>query len=548
MSSSDSPESALQTERDLLTQIFETSPVAITVLNTEGEIIRANARAEEVLGLSPSGIEERSYDDPGWKHTAVDGGPFPDEEQPFVRVMETEEPVYDVQHAIEWPDGQRRILSVSGAPLREDDGEITGALFVVEDITERVQQRKMLRRREEKVRALYDAMSSLLGVETAEAVADRMLSLINDTFGYSISAVRFVRDGALVPVSVTEETRRLVGRDRPNYDVEGPSIVAEAFRSGETSVFDDVTEASDPYDRGATRAAAYIPIGRRGVITVGSTRADAMDPFDVRLLEILAHNAESVLDQLQTERELREARDAAEEASRLKSAMLANMSHEVRTPLTSIIGFAEIISDEVDAGGTGSALGERIYRFARLIRDSSLRLKETLDSVLQLSELEAGTQPDDTTVVDPAEEVRAVADDVSERAQAAGIALTVEIGPVRPLRLPGSSLVRRVLQNLVDNAIKFTPEDGTVAIRATGTDSGAWLEVEDTGLGMSREFQKHMFQAFKQESEGLRRSHEGSGLGLAIVQKLVSIAGGTIEVESTPGLGTRFAVFLPREE
>jgi len=141
-------------ERNLLESIFNTSAAAITVLNADGEIVQANARAEEVLGLSPRTLEGRTYDDPRWQHETVDGEPFPNEKQPFVQVMQTEAPVYDVQLAITWPNGRRRILSVDGAPLRDDDGTVTGAVFLVDDITER-------KRREQALREEHDRFETL---------------------------------------------------------------------------------------------------------------------------------------------------------------------------------------------------------------------------------------------------------------------------------------------------------------------------------------------------------------------------------------------------
>lgn len=128
----------------LLGKILETSIAAVTVLNPDGEIVFCNEAAESVLGLSPSAIEGRKYNAPEWKSTAVDGGPWPDEEHPFNRVLATRGAVQDVQHAIEWPDGSRRILSVSGAPVLNDDDEITQLVFLVSDITEKHQATQRL--------------------------------------------------------------------------------------------------------------------------------------------------------------------------------------------------------------------------------------------------------------------------------------------------------------------------------------------------------------------------------------------------------------------
>lgn len=148
-------EEALRRERDLIARLMDTSPVSITMTNRQGEIIFANERAEEVLGLTRDEITHRAYNAPDWHITDLDGGPFPDEELPFARVMATQEPVYDVRHAIEWPDGQRRILSINGAPLCDESGTVERVIFAIEDIT------KQVREEEERVAQLKRELESL---------------------------------------------------------------------------------------------------------------------------------------------------------------------------------------------------------------------------------------------------------------------------------------------------------------------------------------------------------------------------------------------------
>ncbi|HHP7237379.1 PAS domain-containing sensor histidine kinase [Longibacter sp.] len=528
---------SLRGERDLLARIFETSPVAITVLDTRGNIKRANARAEEVLGLTPSDLQKRSYDDPGWKHTTVEGDPLPDAAQPFRMVKETNAPVYDVRHGIEWPNGRRRVLSINGAPLQAADGSLTGAVFVVEDVTDEYQRRRTARERQSKVRALYEAMSRLLQLGSFESVADRMLSLIEDTMGYEISAIRLRVDDVLRPTSVTQGVKNTMSQPRPDYPVDGDSIVARAYRIGETLAFADVREAGDRVDRGRVRSAAYIPIGVFGTISVGTTVPGGIDAFDVQLIEILARNAETVMRRLADEAELREARDVAEEASRLKSAMLANMSHEVRTPLTSILGFAEVIEKETTEEST------RI--FARRVRVGSLRLRDTLDSVLHLSRLEAEALTPATEPVDVLQEVKDTCDELAPLAEESGVTLSLDVLASTTTCETDPFAIQRILRNVIGNAIKFTPSGGSVDVTVAAGEGGFVVDVVDTGIGMSEAFQRRMFDAFTQESEGIRREHEGSGLGLAIVRKLLDLIHGQIEVESTPKFGTRMSIYLP---
>lgn len=137
-------EKQYQQKHALLSGIMDTSIAAVTVVSPAGEITYANEQAEQILGLSRNQIECRTYDDPGWRSTALDGGPWPDEKQPFVRVMTTGMPVFGVEHAIEWPDGRRKLLSINGAPIKDEQGQIINTVFFVHDITAQRQAEEAL--------------------------------------------------------------------------------------------------------------------------------------------------------------------------------------------------------------------------------------------------------------------------------------------------------------------------------------------------------------------------------------------------------------------
>jgi signal transduction histidine kinase len=228
--------------------------------------------------------------------------------------------------------------------------------------------------------------------------------------------------------------------------------------------------------------------------------------------------------------------------SRLKSAFLANMSHEVRTPLTSIIGFAEVL-DRMDLPASAD-------RFTHLIYRGGTRLLNTLNSVLDLSQLEAGAmtlRPREVTV-------RSLIIDIKQgfqhHASEAGVALTVEVPP-DPVRAQlDRGAIERVVSNLLDNAIKFTSvrdrTDRRVHLALTAEPDRIEIAVTDTGVGIDPEFVPRLFDAFHQESTGDAREFEGSGLGLSITERLVNLMGGTITVDSEKGKGTTFTVTLPR--
>ncbi len=151
----------LEKERNLFKKLTESSPVGISILNTDGQITFANEQAEKILGLTKDNITELRYNDAKWKITDLDGNPFPEEELPFMQVKKEEQAVYDVEHAIEWPDGERRILSINAAPLKNKNGELEGIIASLADITESKQRENQLKEEREFVRAVVDNMPGI---------------------------------------------------------------------------------------------------------------------------------------------------------------------------------------------------------------------------------------------------------------------------------------------------------------------------------------------------------------------------------------------------
>lgn len=230
-----------------------------------------------------------------------------------------------------------------------------------------------------------------------------------------------------------------------------------------------------------------------------------------------------------------EARAEAEEAVRLKTAILANMSHEVRTPLTAIIGFADILVEEA---------GPDLAGFAESIRGGGQRLLHTLNDIIDFARLDAGRASLQPELVDVVETVRQVVSQLAPLAQRKGLGLRLQAETPSLLAFHSGASLARVVTHLAGNAVKFT-DHGEVRVSVHSGPGTFTVRVQDTGVGIAEEFIPDLFEAFKQESEGHGRSHEGTGLGLAVSKRLVDLMGGEIHVWSQKGEGTQIDVTLP---
>ncbi|HII02325.1 TPA: response regulator [Methanosarcinaceae archaeon] len=249
-------------------------------------------------------------------------------------------------------------------------------------------------------------------------------------------------------------------------------------------------------------------------------------------LDITAHK--------RSEERLLGAKLEAEDSSRAKSEFLANMSHELRTPLNSIIGFSDILLERVFG-----ELNERQLKYINNISRSGRNLLELINDILDLSKVEAGKMDlhySEFSLAAVFEDARTVLNPLA-LSRSLDMTFTIEAG-FSNLEADRNRLIQ-ILYNLVSNAIKFTPDGGKVSIHCKKTGDYALISVTDTGIGISREDQKKLFQPFTQIDASASRQYCGIGLGLALVKKIVELHRGMIRVESELWKGSTFTLSIP---
>jgi signal transduction histidine kinase/DNA-binding response OmpR family regulator len=235
--------------------------------------------------------------------------------------------------------------------------------------------------------------------------------------------------------------------------------------------------------------------------------------------------------------EMKVAKERAEEASRAKSEFLANMSHEIRTPLNGIIGMTELALD--------TPLSDEQQEYLNMVKTSADALLSVINDILDFSKVEAGKLEIDCIEFSLRDCIESAVRPMALRSHQKGLELATDIAPDLPDGLVGDSgRLRQVLVNLVGNAIKFT-DRGEVVVRASSQSQSAdsivvHFVVSDTGIGIPKDKQQLIFEAFTQADGSTTRKYGGTGLGLTICSRLVSLMGGRIWVESEPGRGSQF--------
>jgi two-component system cell cycle sensor histidine kinase PleC len=339
----------------------------------------------------------------------------------------------------------------------------------------------------------------------------------------------------------------------------------EIVEAGRPPVVEHQLSRHGPDESGARTLEAQLSDGRwlhinerrtkdGGFVSVGTDITD-LKQNEAKLLESESRLLRTVSD-LRTSRETLqvqaqqlaelaerylEQKADAESANQAKTEFLAKMSHELRTPLNAVIGFAEIMQDEM-FGPLGSA---RYKEYSRDIHASGHYLLSVINDILDMSKIEAGRMDLDAAPLAVDEAVGRAVGIMGEQARKKGLGLSVNATP--GLIVPADSrALHQILLNVLQNAIKFTPHGGTINVRVRDAGGAVNIFVEDTGIGIPAAALAKVGKPFEQVENEFNRSHKGSGLGLAIARSLAELHGGGLRIRSQPGSGTVVLIHLPR--
>ncbi|MDN4174214.1 SpoIIE family protein phosphatase [Nocardioides sp. SOB77] len=449
-------------------------------------------------------------------------------------------------------------FSVSHAPAEDDEGVTRGVLTVCSEVTEQVVGERRLRL----LQAVTLADDTTVPVDE---VATRVLAAIEEQpldvpfVGlYLRSGDRLRRVAASIEGLPADLPADLPG-DLP-ADADGaaddPWGIAAAARGAATSVAvpAGTRVLGGAFGEPVTEAVA-IPIPSAdprtplGVLVSGVSPSRALDDLYRSFLGLLAQQVGTALRNALAYEEERARAEALAELDRVKTEFFTNVSHEFRTPLTLMLGPLGDALEDVD-DPLSAVQRERVGTALR----ASRRLLKLVNNLLTFSSLEAGAASTDPEVVDLAELTGDVASGFRAAVERGGLSLDVTCAELPPTVLDPVHW-ETIVTNLLSNALKFTFAGG-IAVRldageATGEAAGevtgeeVRLVVADTGVGIPAEDLPRLFDRFHRARGARSRSHEGSGIGLALVGELVALHGGTVEVESTVGVGTTFTVRLP---
>ena len=494
-------EEALQHSEHLLATTLRSIGDAVIATDAQGAISFMNTVAEELTGWRADDVVGQPLDSLLPLIDPATGAPMTGLATSVLRsgaVIETVDGAL-----VEDRNGRRFPVTGSGAPIKDQNGVVMGVVVVLRDITERIRTEERLRMLAELSQAL---VSSLDYREHLMSLASLAVPRLAD-----ICAVDMLQPDGQVE-RVVQVTADQVG----------------------TELGTELPIPADGEAPGTLRVPLYMRESTRGAITFIRLGGTPFQPDEVAFAEELARRAALAIDNALLYRE-------AQEAIHVRDAFLSVASHELKTPLTSLLGFLDLLQRRVTPG---TVIGERELRRIQVAAEQAHRLNKMVASLLDVSRLQTGQLSIEQNPVELGELVRRIGGEVEQTLhQTHQLELRL---PDEPVVVIGDDLrLEQVLQNLLQNAVKYSPQGGPIIVRLDPMGTHARLQVQDHGMGIPREALGHIFSRFYRAANTASQQVSGMGVGLYVVKQVVELHGGYVEVESVEGEGSTFSIFLP---
>lgn len=547
--------------------LFEFAPDAMVMADRNGSVRLVNRQLEQLFGWTREELIGRSVEvliPPALRsgHSEL--------HEKFRRVARGDATAGEVRSVTGLrKDDSTFPMEVSLSPLESDEGTMVAA--AMRNVADRIETEEALRLQNETLTAVAEAQAAYLERADWKTATYRLLHFAMEHTRSEYGFVGVLVDGPKLRVLAHDgivwdavKGRAFYEQAAQQYREQGyleftnfENLFGRALTSGQVVLTNAPSEnrhsAGRPEGHPPMRSFLGVPITKSGQV-IGvialANRPDGYSAADTeRVASIVQHAAalcDSYLYSLSEARlsSERQARAVAEQANAAKSAFLATVTHEIRTPLYGVIGGVDLLGQ--------SPLDPEAAELVAAIRDSATSLLAVIDDILDFSKIEAGRLEFEREALSLEGVVESACHALKPLAARSGLELSLFIDPRLAEPILGDAVrLRQILNNLLSNAIKFSsgqPRHGRIAVRAElAGDALVRLSVADNGIGMSADVQAKLFKPFVQAEASTRRRYGGSGLGLSICQRLVELIGGRIDVESAPEQGSKFTVILPVE-
>jgi PAS domain S-box-containing protein len=522
-------EEAIREREEQFRLLFEKSADAILIADDDGNYLGANQAACEMLGYTPEQLLKMKFADLTVDHS--------DHGEMYRAYLEKGQSKGEISYLR--PDGERRVAQYNAARIAPGRH-----LSILRDITaERLVEIEREHRYRDAMK-LNETNRALVGAFELKQVTAIICRAARELTGAD-GATFAVRDGEMVRYLDENATQPLwKGQEMPLDS----SISGWTIRTGRHAVIDDIYNDGriNPanYQPTFVQSLATMPIGSGNPIAaigVYWSRRFHAGKYEIELLQSLASAADLALAGVRAYNEARSARTEVELANRLKDEFLAALSLELRNPLNTIVGNAEILLRAQEAKQS-----KFIWQVAETIRRNSMIQAQVINDLLDLSRLQANKLVLNPQVIDLAPLISEAVQVIGPEAEAKRILLDVNLSNEPVMVNADAARIQQIAWNLLANAIKFTPGGGRIFLSLARNNREAVLVVEDTGQGIEPDLLPYIFDIFRQADVGGARRQSGMGIGLALVRQLVELHGGRVEARSVGvGRGARLIVRLP---